>query len=75
MAERIKLGDKIYDLGKLSPKGRKTFEQLVYTTQRLEECQQKEQALARAKNAYITDLREEIVAAQSGINLSELLGD
>ena len=75
MTERIKFGGKTYDLSVLSAEGRRTLEMLKYTIDRLEVAQQKEAALKRAKNAYVSDLRAEIVKGTSGIDLDALLGD
>lgn len=75
MAKQIKLGDKTYDLSRLSHDGQRIFEMLQFTSQRLEEAQQKEAALMRAKNEYVAELRAEIVKGMSGIDLNALLGD
>ncbi|MHA7852149.1 hypothetical protein [Roseovarius sp.] len=75
MTEHIKFGGKSYDYSLLSAEGRRTLEMLKYTIDRLQEAQQKEEALKRAKNAFVSDLRAEIVKGTSGIDLDALLGD
>ena len=75
MTEHIKFGGKSYDYSLLSVEGRRTLEMLKYTIDRLQEAQQKEEALKRAKNAFVSDLRAEIVKGTSGIDLDALLGD
>lgn len=75
MAKQIKMGDKIYDLSLLSDNGQRTFQMLEYTRQRLQEAHQKQEALKRAKNVFVDELRTEIVTGKSGIDLNALLGD
>ena len=75
MPEYVKFGGKTYDFSLLSAEGRRTFDMLKYTIDRLQEAQKKEEALKRAKNAYVSDLRNEIVKGTSGIDLDALLGD
>jgi len=75
MPEYVKFGGKTYDLAVLSAEGRRTLEMLTYTIDRLEEAQRREEALKRAKNSYVADLRAEIVKGTSGIDLDALLGD
>ena len=48
-------------------------ELLAFTDRRIAELEAQQAVLLRAKNAYIADLRTEIVTARSGVDLGALL--
>lgn len=75
MINRIKFGDRIYDLSGLSGEGRRTLDMLQYTEHRLKECKDREDAFIQARNEYVLALREEIVFGKTGIDLNDFLSD
>jgi hypothetical protein len=75
MVSRIQFGDRIHDLSMLSEHGRATFEMLRFTERRLEDCKAREDALKRAMNVYVAELKAEIVRDNTGIDLSTLFSD
>lgn len=64
-----------YDPETLSEDGRGLYERLMFTQRRLQELGNQQALLSKAKNAYITDLKTEIVRGKSGIDLSDLFSD
>lgn len=75
MSGLIYIGEQSYDPILLSDKGRQLVKNYLYVTHRLEDFTQKEKALIWAKNACITELRDEIVRGKTGIDIGSLLSD
>jgi hypothetical protein len=75
MSGMIYIGDQSYDPTLLSEKGRQLLKNYLYVMHQLEDFSRTEKALIRAKNAHISELRDEIVRSKTGIDLSSLLSD
>lgn len=75
MSAKINISGRSYDGSELSADGKLILNQYIYVTQELDQCAQKESALKIAKNAYIAELRNEIIRSKTGIDLSALLSD
>lgn len=75
MTRQIKLGDTVYDLSGLSAEGRRAFDMLQYTDQRLQDAQHKDAAFKRAMNAHVAALKDDILKSKTGIDLGSLLSD
>lgn len=71
MSQRIKLGDKEYDVDNLSKNGKATLTSLQFTTQRIQELNNMQALLLRAKNSYIESLKKEVVASKAGYLLDD----
>ena len=71
MGQRIKLDGKEYDVENLSGQGKATLALLQFTTVRIQELNNMQALLQRAKNSYIETIKQEMVARKAGL----LLGD
>ena len=66
---------KSYDTDSLSEVAKIIYENLNFVQQASQELSDTHAVLNRAKNAYIEDLKEEIVQKKSGIDFISLLQD
>ena len=74
MGQKFKLGDKEYDvenLENLSDQGKATLASLQFATTRVQELNNMQALLQRAKKSYIETIKMEMVASKAGL----LLGD
>jgi len=71
MSQKIKLGDKEYDVNNLSEKGRTTLASLQFATQRLQELNNMQALLVRAKNSYVEGLKKEMISSKAGYLLED----
>jgi len=62
-----------YDLDELTKEAKVIYEKLVFTYQSIEQFNAQHAVMSRAKNAYIEDLKSEIVQKKSGVDLGSLL--
>jgi hypothetical protein len=61
MSQRLRLDGVEYDLTRLSSAARQVVERLHFVQHRLHEIQNRRALLIRAKNAYIADLKDELL--------------
>lgn len=71
MAQKIKLGDNEYDAANLSDEGKVVLNLLQFSTQKLQELNNMQALLQRAKNSYIESLKQEILSQKAGYLLDE----
>ena len=71
MSKKIKLGDKEYDVNNLSEKGKATLASLQFATQRLQELNNMQALLVRAKNSYVEGLKREMISSKAGYLLED----
>jgi hypothetical protein len=71
----IEGGRQIYDLENLPEDGKLIVAKMRFVELKLRELENQHALLTKAKNAYIADLRGEIVQGRSGINLGELFSE
>ena len=71
MAQKIKLGDKEYDAANLSDQGKAVLNLFQFSTQKLQELNNMQALLQRAKNSYIESLKQEILSQKAGYLLDE----
>ena len=64
-----------YSTDGLSEEGSVLVKQLQFTQLRLDELSNQKALMTKAKNAYIADLKMEIVKERSGVDLSALFTD
>ena len=72
MSERFSIDGIQYSTDGLSDEGETLVKQLKFTKLKLQEFSNNQVLLNKAKNAYIADLKMEIVVGRSGIDLGEL---
>ena len=64
-----------YNLNHLSDEGRIAYEKLIFVHHMSRELTAEHAVLTRAKNAYIEDIKEEIVQNKSGVDFTSLFQD
>ena len=69
MGQKIKLSDKEYEIDSLSEKAKKVFIALQFASNRIEELENMQALLQRAKNSYVSGIKKEILANKSGLRL------
>jgi hypothetical protein len=75
MAKTLRLGEKDYDVSVLSEEGRRTLALYQYATTQLQEAENRMALLTKARNAYIADLKTEIIEGRTGVDLGALFDD
>ena len=71
MTQKIKLGDKEYDVDNLSDEAKTRIKLLQYTIERIQELNNMQKLLQRAKIGYIDSIKKEMLSEKSGF----LFGD
>lgn len=69
----VRLNDVDYPVDGLSAEGLEALERYRFVEERLRELRNTEALLTRARNAYIADLKDEILRARTGLDFSDLL--
>ncbi len=64
-----------YDIEALTQEGRDLVSRLTFTRLTLQELSNQMALLTKAKNAYIADLKIEIVKGRTGVDLTTLFSD
>jgi glutamyl/glutaminyl-tRNA synthetase len=72
MTKSVRIDNVEYDMEQLSQAGRDLYERLSFTQSRLQEYNNMLALLMKAKNAYIADLKTEIVKGRTGVDLGAL---
>lgn len=75
MTRTFQLDGDCFDADALSPEGKELFERLQFTHLQIEVLSNQVAMLNKAKNAYIADLKSEIVQGRTGIDLGALFSD
>ena len=71
MGQKIKLDDKEYDVENLSDRAKTTLASLQFATQRLQELNNMQALLVRAKNSYVEGLKKEMISSKAGYILDD----
>ena len=69
MGQKIKVEDTEYDVDNLSDQGKATFLLLKFATTRMEELNNMQALLQRAKNSYVKSLKGEMLSSKAGFQL------
>lgn len=75
MTKRFRIDGAEYDVEALSAEGRALVERLTFTHLQLQALSNQKALLTKAKNAYISDLKSEIVQGRTGVDLGALFSD
>ena len=75
MTKSVRIDNVEYDMEQLSQAGRDLYERLSFTQSRLQEYNNMLALLMKAKNAYIADLKTEILKGRTGVDLGALFSD
>jgi hypothetical protein len=72
---RVRLDNADYPVDALGPEGQALLENYAFADQQLRHLHNMQAILNKARNAYIADLKDEILRARSGLDFSDLLAD
>lgn len=75
MRQRFRIDGVEYDTEALSQEGRDLVARLTFTRLTLQEMSNRMALMTKAKNAYIADLKSEIVQGRTGVDLGALFSD
>jgi len=75
MSQRFRIDGVEYNTEGLSQEGRDLVERLTFTRLALQEMSNEMALLSKAKNAYIADMKTEIVEGRTGLDLGALFSD
>ena len=75
MNNRIRIENKEYDVEMLSEESRKLISQITLAQQSVLERNNLIKVLNKAKNAYIDELKAEVIKEKTGVDLSDILYD
>ena len=64
-----------YDAATLSPEGKALLDLMSFAQTRVRELMNQQALLTKAKNAYIADLKSEIIHGRTGVELGALFSD
>ena len=75
MSQRFRIDGVEYATDVLSQEGRDLVARLTFARLTLQELNNQQALLTKAKNAYIADLKSEIVQGRTGVDLGEMFSD
>ena len=75
MSQRFRIDGVEYATDALSQEGRDLVARLTFARLTLQELNNQQALLTKAKNAYIADLKLEIVQRRTGVDLGALFSD
>ena len=71
MGQKFKLEDKEYDVENLSDQAKATLASLQFTMTRMQELNNMQALLRRAKISYMETIKQEMVASKAGLLLED----
>jgi hypothetical protein len=75
MTQRFRIDGTEYESQALPEEGKAVFELMAFSQLRLQELKNQHVLMTEVKNAYIADLKTEIVKGRTGVDLSALFSD
>ena len=75
MTKRFRIDGNEYEAETLPKEGQALVESLTFAQMRLQELINQQALLTKAKNAYIADLKSEIIQGRTGVDLGALFSD
>tara|TARA_B110000211_G_scaffold3299_1_gene3898 strand:+ start:154 stop:384 length:231 start_codon:yes stop_codon:yes gene_type:complete len=75
MVKKITVEGRDYSIADLTEDSQKIWSRLFFTLQMLEQLNAQHALLTRAKNAYIEDIKSEVVQSKSGVDFAALFSD
>ena len=70
MTQTINIGDKEYEIARISDNAKATLASLQFANQHISELQNMSAILQRAKNSYMDGIKKEILAHKAGVLLN-----
>lgn len=71
MAQTIKLDDTEFNVENLSDKAKITLASLQFATKRIQELNNMQALLKRARNSYVESLKKEMLSSKAGLLFGE----
>ena len=75
MTKRFRIDGAEFDMDALSTEARALVERLSFVRLQVQSLSNQQALLTKAKNAYIADLKSEIVQGRTGVDLGALFSD
>ena len=75
MTQRFHIDGAEYDAATLPKEGQALLGSMTFAQMRLQELMNQQALLTKAKNAYISDLKTEIIQGRTGVDLGALFSD
>ena len=75
MSQRFRIDGVEYDIETLTQEGRDLVARLTFARLQQQELSNQIALLTKAKNAYIADLKAEIIQGRTGVDLGALFSD
>jgi len=75
MADFFDLDGVKYKIADLSDNGRNILDKLTFANLKIHELKNQGALLTKAKNAYISDIKTEIIQGESGIDFNDLFDE
>ena len=75
MVKTLQIDNKDFDVSKLSDAGRKILSNYMYVVKQLQAAENMHAVLIKARNAYMADIKNEMIQGKSGVDLAALFGD
>ena len=75
MTQRFRIDGDEYDAASLPREGQALVESITFAQMRLQELMNQQALLTKAKNAYVADLKSEIIQGRTGVDLGALFSD
>lgn len=75
MSQRFRIDGDEYNTDDLNQESRDLLDRLTFTRLALQELSNQIALLTKAKNAYIADLKTEIIQGRTGVDLGALFSD
>lgn len=75
MTQRFRIDGVEYDAECLTAQGKAILECMKFAQMRHKDLMNQQALLIKAKNAYVADLRTEIIQGRTGVELSSLFSD
>ena len=75
MTQRFRIDGAEYDAALLPKEGQALLDLMTFAQMRLQELMNQQALLTKAKNAYISDLKTEIIQGRTGVDLGALFSD
>jgi hypothetical protein len=72
---KLRLDGKDYDISTLSVQGHQALAAYRHATEQVQHAQNMQALLTKAKNAYISELKAEMIRGRTGVDLSTLFDD
>jgi hypothetical protein len=75
ISKKIEIEGTEYKTEELSSKAIQILKHLTFSEQKLREMVNRKALMTKARNAYISDIKKEVIKIKSGIDVSKLLID